>query len=220
MKYISNILFYFSISLLFSYFSFFIRLDESSIFFKTSLLIIPLTLFVSSLVLFLKINKIIELTYIKNIIIFAIVFLSSSFFNANLYSHLIYISLNDQFESNNNTLPDIEYSNFQQDKYNNNREKLFFYLNNKGYINSIEIGLSDQVIKFINELNNLEIKNNLKVYSKDNVITEFEFNSIKDNLILNFKEVKKDEKLYELYKLTFVYGINYGKFKSLSNYPY
>lgn len=219
-KYISNIYLYCSVGLLFSYFSFFLRIDQSSFYIKSTIFIIPIFFILTSFLLFSKKSKISYLVEPINIVLFGVVFIVSSFLSANLYSNIIYFNLDNEFKNSNYILPKIPYEDFKVDRSMNNRDRLFFYLENKGYINSIEEKLNYQTINLIKTAKDSVMTKELLHLTKDDVITEFEFNNISEILIENFNKVKEDKELYELYKLTFVFGKNYGNVKNLSSYPY
>lgn len=211
MQYLSVISLYASLSLLFSYFSFFIQIDKSDLLIKIIVFLIPTIIFTFFSLLYLHFYKIKELTNIINIILFAITFLLFSHLSSGIYTKLIYFNLHQHFIKENYIMPDIEYVEFLQDSENNNKDRLFFYVDNKDYIIGIEERLNYQVIKLINESNDTELKKHLIEFSKDNVITKKEFDSIKKQLIVNESNIKEDKNLNELYKIIFVFGKNYGK---------
>lgn len=211
MHYLSVIFLYSSLAFLFSYFSFFIQIDESPLLIKVIVFFIPTIIFTFFSLLYFHFYKLKELTNILNLILFAVTFIVFSNLSSSLYTKLIYFNLNQFFIKENYIMPDIEYVEFLQDSENNNRDRLFFYVDNKNYIIGIEERLNYQVIKIINEINDKELKKYLTEFSKDNVITKKEFDSIRKKLIVNESNIKEDKNLNELYKIIFVFGKNYGK---------
>lgn len=199
-----------SITILFNFFSLFNKLEENNETIKIFIFTVIISIFLFFIFIFLKkytIDNLIKPIFMINFVFIFLLFTTISDYS---YRKIAYYSFNNYILKENFKMPTKEYKEFLIDYKNNNKEKLYFYINNKNYLLSIEEDINNQIIKFINESKSKELRSFLYEISNDDVITIKEFLEMKNNFILNYSKIKEDENLKEIYKIIFVFGLKYN----------
>jgi hypothetical protein len=217
MKYIISVFLFITLGILFTYFSYFLQIDQNIELIKLIIFLVAFIPFLFFNLLYFHFYTIKDLVSNINLIIFPIAFVSSAFLSEHIYTYFLYYGVDRQITMNNFKNPD-NYMQFLNNWRSLNQKEMYNYLNDKNDLLIIDKEtnniLNDYYNKYKLNNNNNKYSLNKKINNifSDNLVSYKELNLIKDELTFNNEVLKNNNYLNEIYKIS----INY-KGKKIDN---